>query len=404
MSGMQGDNHITEYIDRIKENLDKEIYIYGAGNMAKSIYLLCRDNGIEIKGFLVTDIRVNVSELLGLPVKQFDAVKLDSQKTFIIIGVIENGVRTIANMLKSVGLENYISLTQELSTHISYINEDRIHPMMEITTVMGCSINCRYCPQSLLLKTYYAENKNRTKLMGLEEYKKCIDKLPQDVRIRFAGFVEPFLNPQCIEMIEYASEQGREIDLYTTLVGLSMEGFEKIRDISFRRVVLHTADADGYANIPITKEYLDLVRKAVQARKADGSLFIDWANCQSTPHSKVLDIIGGRIRISAELYDRAGNVEDNSDLKGVDYVSGVIECVLSEEMNRTVLLPDGTVVLCCNDYGLEHPLGNLLSESYENIIDGKEMRRIKEACRNESLPLLCRKCVWAKKSENLDSI
>lgn len=404
MSEMQSDNHIKDYIERIKENLDKEIYIYGAGNMAKSIYLLCRDNGIEIKGFLVTDISVNVNELLELPVKQFDTVKLEPQKTFIIIGVIENGVKTIANMLKSAGWGNYISLTQELCTHISYINGDRIRPMMEITTVMGCSINCRYCPQSLLLKTYYAENQKRTKIMELEEFKKCIDKLPQDVRIRFAGFVEPFLNPQCVEMIKYASEQGREIDLYTTLVGLSGEGFEKIRDISFRRVVLHTADADGYANIPVTKEYLDLVREAVQARKADGSLFIDWANCQSTPHPKVLDIIGGRLRISAELYDRAGNVEDNADLKGVDYVTGVIECVLSEKMNRTVLLPDGTVVLCCSDYGLEHPLGNLLSESYENIMDGKEMRRIKEACRNESLPLLCRKCIWAKEAENSESM
>lgn len=404
MSGIQSDNQIKDYIERIKENLDKEIYIYGAGNMAKSIYLLCKDNGIEIKGFLVTDISVNVSGLLELPVKQFDTAELEPQKTFIIIGVIENGVRTIANMLKSTGWENYISLTQELCTHISYINGDRIRPMMEITTVIGCSINCRYCPQSLLLKTYYGEDKKRAKIMELEAYKECIDKLPQNVRIRFAGFAEPFLNPQCVEMIKYASEQGREIDLYTTLVGLSREGFEEIRNIPFRRVVLHTADADGYADIPVTKEYLDLIREAVQARKVDGSLFIDWANCQSTPHPKVLDIIGGHIRVSAELYDRAGNVEDNSDLKGVDYISGVIECVLSEKMNRTILLPDGTVVLCCNDYGLEHPLGNLLSESYGNIMDGKAMKGIKEACRNESLPLLCRKCIWAKKSENSDSI
>lgn len=200
-------------------------------------------------------------------------------------------------------------------------------------------------------------------------------------------------------MIEYAFGKGREIDLYTTLVGLSKEEFEKIRNISFRRVVLHTADADEYAKIPVTQGYLDLLHEAVCARGADGLPFIDWANCQSRPHPRVLDTIGGQVRISAELYDRAGNIEDSSDLKTVDYVSGKIECVLSEEMNRTILLPDGTVVLCCNDYGLEHPLGNLLLESYEDIMNGKEMQRIKQACQDETMPLLCRKCIWAKKVE-----
>lgn len=398
MSAIQ-DNAVEDYINRIKENQNRDIYIYGAGNMAKSLYLLCKDNGIDIKGFLVTDIKVNVNQLFELPVKQFDTVKLELDKTLILIGVIENGVKTIANMLKGEGWENYISLSQELCTHISYINEDRIHPMMEITTVIGCSINCRYCPQPVLLKTYYAQDSRRDRVMELESYKKCIDKLPQDVRIRFAGFAEPFLNPQCIQMIEYAADQGREIDLYTTLVGLSKAELERIKNIPFRRVVLHTADADGYANIPVTQEYLDLLNEAVYIQKADSSPFIDWANCQSTPHPEVLDIIGGHIRISAELYDRAGNIEDNSDLKAVDYVSGTIECVISKEMNRTILLPDGTVVLCCNDYGLEHPLGNLLTESYENIMNGKEMRRVKEACGDETLPLLCRKCVWAKKCE-----
>ena len=396
MSTVQDDS-IRDYINKIKENTNKKIYIYGAGNMAKSLYLLCNDNEIDIKGFLVTDIKVNVNELLGLPVKQFDTVKLIPDETLILIGVIENGTKIIADMLRVEGWKNYISLTPEICTHISYMSEGRVQPMMEITTVIGCRINCRFCPQSVLMNNYYVSNIKRTRVMELEDYKQCIDGLPQNLRIRFAGFSEPFLNPQCISMIEYAFEKGREIELYTTLEGLSKEGFERIRNISFRRVVLHTADADGYANIPVTDKYLDLLQEVVHARKADGTPFIDWANCQSNPHPKVLDIIGGHIRISAELYDRAGNIEDNSDLKQVNYVSGAIECVLSEKMDRSVLLPDGTVVLCCNDYGLEHPLGNLLLESYENILNGKEMQRIRKACCDESLPLLCRKCVWARR-------
>ena len=150
MSTVQDDS-IRDYINKIKENTNKKIYIYGAGNMAKSLYLLCNDNEIDIKGFLVTDIKVNVNELLGLPVKQFDTVKLIPDETLILIGVIENGTKIIADMLRVEGWKNYISLTPEICTHISYMSEGRVQPMMEITTVIGCRINCRFCPQSVLI-------------------------------------------------------------------------------------------------------------------------------------------------------------------------------------------------------------------------------------------------------------
>ena len=113
MSTVQEDS-IKIYINTIKENHNKEVYIYGAGNMAKSLYLLCKDNEIIVKGFLVTDIKVNVNELFGLPVRQFDTVKLEPDEALILIGVIENGVKIIADMLKAKGWKNYISLTQEL--------------------------------------------------------------------------------------------------------------------------------------------------------------------------------------------------------------------------------------------------------------------------------------------------
>jgi len=389
---------VREYADAVKNNQNKDIYIYGAGNVAKSLYILCRDNGIDVRGFLVTDIRVNVSELYGIPVQQFDNVKmhLDKIKTLILIGVIENGAKVIENMLKADGMENVIGLSEEMCKYVSYMKNDRMIPMMEITTIVGCCVNCRYCPQDVFLAAYYKDDKKRTRVMSLEDYKVCIDKLPRNTYIHFAGFSEPFLNPDCIKMLEYTYEQGREIDLYTTLVGLTNEGFDQIKKIPFRRVVLHLADADGYADIPITQEYLELLQKVVNTKKTDGTHFVDWANCQSVPHPEVLKIVEGHLRISGELYDRAGNIE-NDELEHVEYITGAVECVPSQKMNRNVLLPDGTVVLCCSDFGLKHQLGNLLIEQYETIMDGTAMQQVKAACYDENMSLLCRKCAWAKK-------
>ena len=62
-----------------------------------------------------------------------------------------------------------------------------------------------------------------------------------------------------------------------------------------------------------------------------------------------------------------------------------------------VLLPDGTVVLCCNDFGMRHVLGNLLKNSYEDIIKSNELLQVKRGMNiDENIPIICRKCMYAK--------
>lgn len=109
--------------------------------------------------------------------------------------------------------------------------------------------------------------------------------------IEWAGFVEPFLNNESIDMMQYAFEQGYEMTLYTTLIGLTKKKLMKIISMPFKQVVLHVADKDGYANIPVTDEYLELLEIIINAKKKDGTPFVDNANCQSEPHPKVLEKI-----------------------------------------------------------------------------------------------------------------
>ena len=95
---------------------------------------------------------------------------------------------------------------------------------------------------------------------------------------------------------------------------------------------------------------------------------------------------------STELNDRAGNMEvDNVVAKKQKY--GAITCMRSNNrLDNNVLLPDGTVILCCMDYALKHILGNLQNDSYKNILNSKESMRIREGLQNESINILCRKC------------
>jgi uncharacterized Fe-S cluster-containing radical SAM superfamily enzyme len=67
---------------------------------------------------------------------------------------------------------------------------------LEVSTVSVCKVGCKYCPQSLLYSRY-----GKKEYMTLDNFKVILSKLPKDVTIDFAGFVEPFLNEYTSDMI-----------------------------------------------------------------------------------------------------------------------------------------------------------------------------------------------------------
>ena len=73
--------------------------------------------------------------------------------------------------------------------------------LMEINTMIGCRVDCDFCPQTLLMDKYSSQNKienvsyGNPVFMSFETFKTCLDKMPKALRIIFSGYAEPFLNP-----------------------------------------------------------------------------------------------------------------------------------------------------------------------------------------------------------------
>ena len=63
---------------------------------------------------------------------------------------------------------------------------------IEVTTKIGCSNVCEYCPQSTLISRYRERiGKEKDTMMSLETYKKCISTMPKDeITLNFTGYVE----------------------------------------------------------------------------------------------------------------------------------------------------------------------------------------------------------------------
>lgn len=387
-----------DYIKEIKQKERKKKYIYGAGKVAKIIYSICKSNNIMVEAFCVTEKDGNVDYIDTIPVIKFD--NNINKESLIIIGVLEHGKCKVKEHILQFGKYDIIDLPDGILYTDNFYYTKRSNPAMEITPLVGCSINCKYCPQNAFLSAYYKNNKKRKKAMSLEEFKICLNKLPKNTLIEWAGFVEPFLNSESIDMMEYANKKGYKMTLFTTLEGLSAEQLDRVLNIPFKQVVLHTADSKGYANIPVNEHYKKMLKKVINATKCDGTVFVDSANCQSTPHHVVSEIVNGKIKIGCEMSDRAGNLENTDNMLKSACNKGRICCERADNIDHNVLLPDGTVVLCCNDFGMEHILGNLLQQNYDEIVKSKQMRLIKRGMNlDESIPILCRKCMYAKKIE-----
>lgn len=275
-----------------------------------------------------------------------------------------------------------------------------IRPSIEITTVMGCRVNCKFCPQKSLVEEYFREDKGRASKMSFDTFRRCIDKMPKHSTIIFSGASEPMLNDEVYEMILYASQRGGDkLRLLTTLEGLTNAGLDQIKDVSFEAVVLHAPDADGFAKITVDEDYFQILDKILSLKKPDGSRFIDYCNCQGRFHPEFLkhikeDIPGLNVK-TQQLHDRAGNIGESTSLVTKEN-KGIMICRGSfPVLNHFMLMPDGTVCLCCMDFGMKHVLGNLLTDSYKQLRKSQELKRVQRGMINPGTKdILCRNCSY----------
>ena len=284
------------------------------------------------------------------------------------------------------------------------MKSDKLHAL-ELSLTIGCRLDCLYCPQKLLLSKYYFNDKNRKNQLSFEDFKIALDKVQAGASVSFCGMSEPFHNKHCADMICYAYEKGYKISLLTTLVGMMKEDFYKIRDVQFESFVLHIPDAEGHSHFEITEEYLEVL--SLVNEKID----IDYYSCHGTVSPMVERLLDKEKYAGISLGDRAGNLDlKRSDKEGrtggIKY--GTITCYHGSEAQvggwAPVMFPDGSLVLCCQDYGMKHVLGNLINQSWREICEGEEYQKFINGLKDETIDILCRHCSDARVIEDLPSM
>ena len=185
-----------------------------------------------------------------------------------------------------------------------------------------------------------------------------LNKLPKEVGVMFSAFSEPFISPDCAKMILTSHELGHAVGVFTTLVGATLDDIELIKDIPFKVFCLHLPDGK-YFIAPKSQTYRETVFKSIQSIR---NVFFMSMNDNFKSH----------VRASSTFY--------------IHFEPKTFNFCRKFAAPQPVVLPNGDVYLCCEDFGLNHKIGNLLLATYtelENEIIAKKGQF--ELCRYCSL-------------------
>ena len=263
-----------------------------------------------------------------------------------------------------------------------------------------CNLKCKFCTQSL--QGPRAMNK---KNMELSLFKKLIDELDaEQVHIpmmRFAGMGEPTLNPNYVEMLNYAyklklqrggrfqmatngtlltHELSEEITKYLDSIILSVEGlsgedylkicsvevdFDKLLD-EVRFLYGHKRKCEIIVKIPsIMVKEREREEKYYQIFKG----FADKVNVEQISdmwpdfQSDLIDINSKKFRFS---------------LDGYDWGSSIPHSICPQIFKAIQIYANGDCTPCCFDWERKHNIGNLYGQSLKEIWHGEKLKRIQK--------------------------
>jgi hypothetical protein len=253
---------------------------------------------------------------------------------------------------------------------------------LEITLAVGCPNLCTHCPQKLLLSRY---PKGTPRVFTLERLQQCLETVPTWIHLAWTGFGEPFMCPDATKIMLWAHDRGHIAAISTTLRGATHEDIDAIAGLPWKTTVLHVPDAEGLMSIPVDDDYVSRFEHAVNAWKGHADfIFGNYV----TPHHRLLPImLKSGIHIPRfGFHDRAGLIS------WLPHHQKVGEVPLCGKMFRGNLLPNGDLCLCCDDYGLRHVWGNLLTDDYMRVFKGDRFQKFLADLKDPNSGVLCRYC------------
>ena len=258
---------------------------------------------------------------------------------------------------------------------------------IEVTTKIGCPCMCEYCAQDKILARYNSDVRELT----LENTKKFFKSIPKPTIVSLAGFSEPLRAKEIVDIAKWLVADGRKLQVFSTLYQVDKSVIRKLFSIEGVFFRLHMPDKEGRTKIKLDDTLISNFALATKLMHIHNNAY---ASCcwGTTPDELLPYISGDHVTDLRFLTDFAGNVE------GVDYLNhnykkGKLTC---NRCNYPLILPDGRVSMCAQDWSLNYVIGDLNKQTYNEIFESEPYLTYKGNCDTEDAPTLCRFCSDSK--------
>lgn len=279
--------------------------------------------------------------------------------------------------------------------HLKYVS-------LEAHTV--CNQGCYFCP--------VAYDPREAHFMPTEMYEDIVGQLAawSDTieTVFMINYNEPTADKRFLDQVRILREHGLPPSTLTNGTGLTpdrIDALEELGGLRFLSINLSTLDKDRYAE-DRQGNHLDLVMKNLRHAKhkrIGEEMVIVVLGKGDDVHKRDHEAIAEEFEDSLfevqyhEVMDRAGYLQigkkaRNKKLCGCDNVG-------SRPFQHLHITPHGQCVLCCEDYDEKYVVGDLGSQSVEEVLTSErfaELRRWVYGVEEAPADFICRNCVFAR--------
>lgn len=280
--------------------------------------------------------------------------------------------------------------------------------ILKLESTNICNLQCRYCYDD---RRQPLENERPYGKMTLEQYRKIIDELaPYLFKINLYGYGEPFLFPETIDMIQYATDNNIGMAISSNLNIKDNELAEKIISSGLEVLIFscHGVSEKSYKEFT-RKGKLDLalnnISRILKVRKQFGSTtpFIDWQYCVTRFNEGEIEEakrIAEELGIDQIRFIKPYLPEDaeKSWYSSIFFGGGQEEEPVKPSRScswfyrSAYINQDGGVLPCCRDMRLlKNNYGNVFEEPFKKIWNNEKYITSRSLTKNDiNSPALCK--------------
>lgn len=262
-----------------------------------------------------------------------------------------------------------------------------------------CNLSCRFCPGT----------KRPKGKMDLERLSIILEKLKGYTEfVYFHLMGEPLLHPDLPQFLDVAGKMGFKVILTTN--GTMLEGRKELLlsspAVHKVNISLHAFEANDLS-VPF-ETYVDCCLD--YAKAAEGNKLTVFRLWNSGGEDKQNGLLLQKLeevfprpwkdgrkgtQLASKVYLEPGEKFDWPDLNAPEEEGPYFCYGLRDQIG---ILWDGTVVPCCLDHEGDIPLGNLLTQTMEEILESDRAKAIYDGfSKKEAAEPLCRRCGYARR-------